>query len=194
MENNISKEKLLVNSLTFLRIPLTVMGILSIYQYGRTADCHWVTHFFTISLCVFFTDYMDGLLARHWDVCSEFGAKLDLFCDSFYIFSSLVTMILIKVGSPWILLIAFYKLLEFMLTSSIKRKSTKRKTFYSYDKIGRILSALFYLTPVLLLVHHTEASPLCWRDSLVLYTLILMGLTIISTLARLRKLRKHSVI
>ena len=188
MSKSISKEKLLVNTLTALRLPFTVMGIFSLYHYGRSADCRWITLFAVISLAVYFSDFMDGRLARRWGLCSDGGAKLDLFCDSFYIFASLLAMIPLGASSPCILVLVSYKLLEFIVTSTIKRKFFTGATFFFYDKIGRILSALFYVSPPILLILHAMA-PLYWKSILNGYTTLLAGLTVVSSWAKLENMK-----
>lgn len=187
MQINIKKEKLLVNLVTLLRIPLTVIGIFGLYQYSQSADNLWKIIFILISICIYISDFIDGRLARQWKVTSDKGARLDLFCDSFYIISCLITMIWLKLSSPWILVIVFYKLFEFILLSKIKRKFFKGETLYFYDKLGRVLSVLFYLTPAMLLILHTKAQ-LYWDNILARYTVILIGLTIISSLVKFRKI------
>lgn len=189
MKENSTRKNSLVNAVTLARIPLTGFGIVCLYQYGRSVDSQWVLLFLATSVLVFFSDFIDGRLARRWDVCSDNGAKLDLFCDSFYIFASLLTMSLFKLSSPWVLLITVYKLFEFIALSQIKRKFFNDESFYYYDKFGRVLSALFYVTPVLLLILH-EISPYQWKCTLRLYTEILFVLTIISSGAKFISMRK----
>lgn len=189
MREIVAKEKLLVNAVTLLRLPFTGVGVISLYQYGCSGDSLWVTFFVAISICIYLSDFIDGRMARQWGVCSDNGARLDLFCDSFYIFSCLLTMILIEVSSPWILSIVLYKLLEFIVTSRIKRKFSNGETFYCYDKIGRALSGLFYITPAVLLILHANV-PLYWEDVLEGYTVMLAGLTVISSWAKLENMKK----
>jgi hypothetical protein len=93
-------------------------------------------------------------------------------------------MIWIKISSLWILVIVLYKLVEFIVLSIIKRKFFEGETYYFYDKTGRGLSVLFYNTPAILLIHHTTSS-FNWEYILEQYTVVLTGLTIISSLVKI---------
>ncbi len=81
-----SAHTLIVNGLTFLRVPLIfawlVLAILNVYL-----DCVWIG-FFAL-LAMFFsglTDAIDGALARKWNVVSQLGKMADPLMDKvFYV-------------------------------------------------------------------------------------------------------------
>ena len=47
-----------------------------------------------VGIIVALTDYFDGKLARKWNVCTEFGARLDAGCDKLLAMSLLIVLIL----------------------------------------------------------------------------------------------------
>lgn len=80
-------KKYIPNILTFFRLFITpVIAYLGITK-----------HYYAL-LIVFiifsFTDYLDGKLARKWNVVSDFGAKLDMISDKMFAFSILLIILL----------------------------------------------------------------------------------------------------
>lgn len=80
IRNIIAVKKLLVNAITLLRLPLTGMGLICLYQYGCSSDSRWTVLFAAISLCIYFSDFIDGRMARRWGVSSDNGKCCEESC------------------------------------------------------------------------------------------------------------------
>lgn len=138
---------ILVNTLTLLRIPLTLLfGFFCIRsEYSGLYCC-------IIFLFVILTDLLDGILARRHHVTSTIGAWLDVSCDFFFIIMSCLFLFLIHKMHILFLIIISFKFLEFLMTSILsKRFDTKQKTLL-FDPFGRYLALLFYGLPIISLL------------------------------------------
>lgn len=80
-------KKCIPNLLTVLRIIVSPIAIyIGIKGYYKILAM--------MCAVVAFTDFLDGKLARKWDVCSEFGAKLDTIADKILAGGLLIILIL----------------------------------------------------------------------------------------------------
>ena len=78
-------KKCIVNGLTFTRVITTLlMPLLSTYMSA--------TAFVLLIALVFFTDCLDGKLARHWEVCTLFGSLADMGADKLFGIALLVAI------------------------------------------------------------------------------------------------------
>jgi len=78
-------KRLIVNALTFGRVPFVVlfMGLAIIHAY--TTKAWWLAVAATVSLSLAaLTDLFDGMLARKWNVVSKFGAMADPLMDKVF--------------------------------------------------------------------------------------------------------------
>ena len=144
------RQILCVTLITLLRIPLTILFLAETEAAVTGGGNLW--SFWTVMTagCVYASDFLDGRLARKWQAVTEKGARLDLFCDSVYILGSLGLLCVRRVLPYWLLLAVSGKLAEFLICSRMKKyKEKKGGRVYYYDRPGRILSAVYYLTPLL---------------------------------------------
>jgi CDP-diacylglycerol--glycerol-3-phosphate 3-phosphatidyltransferase len=86
---------------TALRILLTpvVMGL--VLQGGEVHDTSAI-----VAAVLFFlaaaTDYLDGYLARRWQVTTKFGSFLDTMADKLLVTGVLLALVAVDRASPWI--------------------------------------------------------------------------------------------
>ena len=80
------------NALTTLRLVLAVgfFAMLSWYQYEGRGDPTLLNVAFVVYVVALFTDYLDGYLARKWDVEGAFGRVLDPFVDKVLVLGSFI--------------------------------------------------------------------------------------------------------
>jgi cardiolipin synthase len=104
---------------------------------------------FSILLCIsFFTDAIDGYLARKYDVKSLLGAKLDSVADDFTIAAAIIAIIVFEPNFLWdqsifviILLILYILQLAISLI-----KYHKISSFHTYlAKVAAVLQAVFLI-------------------------------------------------
>lgn len=139
--------KFIPNSITIMRIFMTFIFtylILGQPVYGKEK--------FTIIIVMFlgicFSDLLDGKIARKMGITSEMGAKLDVFADLTYIILSYVALITLKILPIWFLGFVCLKFIEFVITSTfIKRYNKKTNNPFVFDRIGRLVSAVFFIIP-----------------------------------------------
>jgi CDP-diacylglycerol---glycerol-3-phosphate 3-phosphatidyltransferase len=86
------------NYLTFLRI-ISIPFILFLLQSGRPGSCLWAALIFSVA---FFTDWLDGFIARKKNLVTKFGKILDPLADKLLIGSSLIMLIGLDWVAPWI--------------------------------------------------------------------------------------------
>lgn len=172
--------KIILNLLTFLRFPLTIM-----FCYMINLDFSLISlviiYFFIVS-----TDFIDGKIARKFNVSTKFGAMMDVLADMFFITASLFTLYKNSYIYPNLLFIVIFKFVEFIYTSHRYRKS-----ILLFDKFGRKLAVFFYILPILspLLKYHPIFD---YKLNILLIEIIVFVLTIFSTYIRIRIIIKKT--
>lgn len=80
------------NLLTFSRLILAVVffALLSRYQYEKLGDPLLLNIAFIIYVIALVTDFLDGYLARRWNVGSAFGRITDPFVDKILVLGSFI--------------------------------------------------------------------------------------------------------
>lgn len=70
---------------------------------GIDAKMLWMIAFVIFAICMA-TDYLDGYLARSWEVTSEFGRMLDPIADKLLVAAALISIAIVHQG-VWIILV-----------------------------------------------------------------------------------------
>src|SRR4051812_44875367 len=80
------------NILTSLRLVLAgaFFVLLSFYQYEGRGDPFLLISAFIIYIAALVSDYLDGYLARKWNVASAFGRVVDPFADKILVLGSFI--------------------------------------------------------------------------------------------------------
>ena len=110
---------LLVNFITLLRIPLTIVFAYELINYLKTGQSLFGLSSIIISLLIIFSDFMDCKLARKYDVTSKIGQILDVHLDFVYIMISTSILALYNKLDLYFVVVIVYKFLEFIITSKI---------------------------------------------------------------------------
>jgi CDP-diacylglycerol--glycerol-3-phosphate 3-phosphatidyltransferase len=86
---------------TVLRIVLTPVVMAFVLQNGDTGDASAIAGavFFFIAAA---TDYLDGYLARRWEVTTKIGSFLDTTADKLLVTGVLLALVAVDRASPWI--------------------------------------------------------------------------------------------
>lgn len=93
------KKENIPNLLTLLRIAMIPIFILILSLPGRT-DLHWVAA--VIFAVASFTDYLDGYLARKWQVVSNFGKFADPMADKLLVMSAFILLVGLGFVPAWV--------------------------------------------------------------------------------------------
>lgn len=155
----------LPNIITLSRVFLIPFFVVFSYK-GLTSDFPSIYFAVSIALLVFVlirvTDLLDGWIARSTNCVSVLGSYLDVWTDFLFVLCSYTMLNFLNIIPYWLTALAIYKFFEFLILSEvIKRKLVKidlqfeginNKTVLYYDLPGRIISALFYLMPSLVLI------------------------------------------
>jgi len=139
--------KFIPNSITITRIIMSFVFIYFIIEkfvYGQGAFINLIILF----LAICFSDLLDGKIARKTGFVSATGAKLDVSADLLYILLSYTTLIILKILPLWFFVFVCFKFIEFVITSKfIKLYNKSSNNPFVFDKIGRIVSAIFFIIP-----------------------------------------------
>jgi len=139
--------KYIPNIITVARIIMSFLFIHTIvgqFVYGQDLKVNLIILF--LAICC--SDLLDGRIARKTKSVSIIGAKLDVFADLLYIIISYITLINIKILPLWFLGFICFKFTEFIITSKfMKRNNKSLENAFVFDKVGRIVSATFFIIP-----------------------------------------------
>jgi CDP-diacylglycerol--glycerol-3-phosphate 3-phosphatidyltransferase len=89
---------------TTLRIVLTpvVMGLLMIDGADPGSTSTWAAILFFVAAA---TDWVDGYLARRWELTTKLGSFLDTTADKLLVTGVLIALVAVERASPWIAVI-----------------------------------------------------------------------------------------
>ena len=119
-----------------------------------------------------FTDFLDGYLARRFQVTSRFGAYFDALAD-FILMFGIYTIFYSNGDYPiWLLLLLVTSFLLFLITSRFTKKI--------YDPVGRYLGSALYIGIILTLIFPTQASFNFVEYAFLVFFLISLASRIIS--------------
>ena len=145
--------KSIPNLITMTRIIMSFLFVYTIveqFKYGQDM----IVNLIIIFLAICCSDLLDGKIARKINSVSIIGAKLDVSADLLYIILSYVTLINLKIVPLWFLGFIFFKFTEFVMTSKfIKSNNKSIENAFVFDKIGRIVSATFFIIPGIVCIY-----------------------------------------
>jgi CDP-diacylglycerol--glycerol-3-phosphate 3-phosphatidyltransferase len=90
----------LLMQVTYLRIVL-VPVVMALILLGRVVEGAYVAAALLFSVAAV-TDYLDGYLARRWDVSSTLGSFLDTTADKLLVSGALIALVAVDRASPWL--------------------------------------------------------------------------------------------
>lgn len=181
----------LINALTLLRIPLSLMFCTMILFYDYPLlPCA------VLFLIIGASDYLDGKLARKYHVQTDIGARLDVTSDFFFIITTCLSWSYLGFFPIWMMGIIILKFIEFLITSFISRKNGQGITIFRFDPLGKGVAVVFYLFPVfVLLLLYGCSSP--FRGLILnIICIIITSLAALSSIFRiisLVKIRKECI-
>lgn len=170
--------KFIPNSITISRIGLSVIFVTYVvgqFEYGKNNFMNLIVAFSAI--CV--TDFLDGRIARKICCTSVTGAKLDIIADLIFIVVSNIALISLRILPLWFLGFTFLKFLEFLITSNytIRHQYLRNQNVFVFDKIGRIVSAMFFVVPGIACIFQVVAPDIAEKSiNLILYLILAGGI------------------
>lgn len=165
------------NGLTLLRIGL-VIGIAFLMTNAQSSVNSKMICVSILGLTgmVYATDFLDGRLARKWNVGTCFGEKLDIIADLFYIVTT--SAILVSQGKMpvMILVLVITEFLAFFGSSLIKVTKPTGRVFF-FDYIGRIAAVCYYVLPLVCFLIHQVDNSIYRRSMLLAISLLCILIT-----------------
>lgn len=131
----------IINALTFYRLIASLFLILLLFIHQP--------HLFKWLLAIsFFTDYVDGFLARKYKVTSVLGAKIDSIADDFTVLAAIIGMIVLKPDfirheTTWILILLALYLIQTSLAFIRYKRMTNFHTYMA--KVAALLQGIFFI-------------------------------------------------
>ena len=169
--------KYIPNIITITRIIMTFAFIYTIelqYVYGMDMFINLIVLF--IAICL--SDFIDGKIARKINSATIAGAKLDVFADLFYIISSYLILVNIKILPLWFFAFVCFKFTEFIITSNyIKHYNTVIDKPFVFDKVVRIVSAIFLIIPGIACIYNCfEINTVNFIFNCFIFTIFIAGI------------------
>lgn len=177
------QKKIFINTLTLLRIPLSIMfNVLLLYEERR------LFLYGILFLVIALTDFFDGKLARYYNVQSRVGAVLDIASDFFFIFTTACVMYKHGLLPAGMIIIIVIKFTEFCITSCLFDKKLKKNKLLFFDKIGRFVAVILYSIPIIILILHASLHKDLSNIILFCVYITIGFLSILSFYARVSKI------
>jgi CDP-diacylglycerol---glycerol-3-phosphate 3-phosphatidyltransferase len=181
----------LPNILTLLRLGLTVILVVSL-------SVRYPAHL-AIALLVFLiaslTDYLDGVIARKWNLITDFGKLMDPLADKVLTASAFICLIPYNALPAWAVIIIISR--EFLITG-LRLLASSKGIILPAEKLGKhktawqMITIVFFLALLSLRHFPLGSSPIVdwlWTTVGIVLVTITIALTLFSGLAYLWKNR-----
>src|SRR6478736_7586805 len=120
----------LPNLLTLLRLALTALLVASLSVEYRWRFATALVLFLLASL----TDYLDGVLARKWNMITDFGKLMDPLADKVLTASAFICLIPFKALPAWAVIIIISR--EFLITG-LRLLASSKGVILPAERIGK---------------------------------------------------------
>lgn len=145
---------IVVNFITLIRFPLTILFVFFARRYILEIENIFGVYAIVISILVFFSDFIDGKLAR-WNNCvTKIGQSLDIYLDFIYILSGMIIFNCYSLLPISFTILVIYKFCEFLILSKVLPRGNKgiKDDKYFFDKMGGLISVIYYIIPTIKLI------------------------------------------
>jgi len=157
-------KRLSINTLTLIRVPLTILFILLFINKNN------VLQLIVLSLIIL-TDFVDGKIARKLCIQSKLGSILDPYCDLFFVLCTSILFNIYDLVSITYTFILIFKFAEFNITSYYAGMSSNKIPFM-FDKVGRVITALYQGVPFVVVIPFLSQYCSAYIAFLIIGTLI----------------------
>lgn len=148
-EFKISKSELLAlpNILCYLRLLLIPLFMI-LYIKAETKDQYYFAGF--VVLLASFTDFLDGFIARKFNMITEFGKLLDPLADKL-MQAALILVLILEIDYMYLLALVFI-IKELIMTIAAYVFVKKGKKLDGSKWFGKVSTTIFYVTMLILIV------------------------------------------
>lgn len=161
--------------LTLIRIPLTILFIVFFNN-----DNDKILELGVLFLIIL-TDFIDGKISRRFKITSQLGSILDAYCDLFFVLCTSILFNIYNLVTIAYTFVLIYKFIEFNITSYYAGVS-KNKVPFKFDKVGRVVTALYQGVPFVVTVMPQTSYCSLYIGFLIVGTFISSALRIFSLL------------
>lgn len=170
---------MLPNILTVFRIAVTGVFIHFLLSGGFKASFIAVVAFVVGSL----TDYLDGYIARKYNLISDFGKIMDPIADKFLVLSAFFVFVRLELISAWVVwAIAFREIIITLL----RLKAIGKNKIIAAEQLGKIktVGQIVAIAIILFLILLNESNSIMILEPLWLsLIMVLMGVVLLLTIA-----------
>ena len=135
------------NLLTAIR--LILVPIFPILYFSNLENAHYFA--LIIFIIAGFTDFLDGYIARKYDIITPFGTAFDPLADKLMLLTALFSLYLDRYIPLWVLVIMLIKECILIL-SGVFLYTRKEKVIIPANLFGKMATVIFSLAVVLLLI------------------------------------------
>ena len=148
-EFNITKSELLAlpNILCYIRLLLIPLFMI-LYLKAETNKEYYYTGF--VVLVASFTDFLDGFIARKFNMITEFGKLLDPLADKL-MQAALILVLILKIDYMYLLALVFI-IKEIIMTIAAYVFVKKGKKLDGSKWFGKVSTTVFYITMLILII------------------------------------------
>ncbi|NLJ90638.1 MAG: CDP-alcohol phosphatidyltransferase family protein [Clostridiales bacterium] len=148
-EFNITKSELLAlpNILCYIRLLLIPLFMI-LYLKAETNKEYYYAGF--VVLVASFTDFLDGFIARKFNMITEFGKLLDPLADKL-MQAALILVLILKIDYMYLLALVFI-IKEIIMTIAAYVFVKKGKKLDGSKWFGKVSTTVFYITMLILII------------------------------------------
>lgn len=142
----------LPNALTLGRvafIPILIAGILT---FGTDKAFIGAITLTTLFILMILTDFLDGFLARKWQVTSNFGRMLDPIADKLFVAGLLITFAILTNGVWWLLTPALVIIGRDIFVSGLREHAANEGLVMSPTRLAKWKTATEMVAIAILLI------------------------------------------
>jgi CDP-diacylglycerol--glycerol-3-phosphate 3-phosphatidyltransferase len=181
----------LPNMLTLLRLGLTALLVVSLSAQYPAHSAIALLVFLVASL----TDYLDGVIARKWNLITDFGKLMDPLADKVLTASAFICLIPYEALPAWVVIIIISR--EFLITG-LRLLASSKGVILPAEKLGKhktawqMITIVFFLALLALRDLGLEDSPIVdglWSYGGAFLVTVTVALTLFSGFAYLWKNR-----
>ena len=181
----------LPNMLTLLRLGLTALLVVSLSVQYQAHSAIALLVFLVASL----TDYLDGVIARKWNLITDFGKLMDPLADKVLTASAFICLIPYEALPAWVVIIIISR--EFLITG-LRLLASSKGVILPAEKLGKhktawqMITIVFFLALLALRDLGLEDSPIVdglWSYGGAFLVSVTVALTLFSGFAYLWKNR-----
>ncbi len=176
--------KYVPNTLTIIRFILIPFILFSLFHGYYTLT-------FILVVLSAFTDVADGIIARKYNLISNFGKLMDPLADKLTLVSILTALVILHVIPIWILIIVLLK--ESTMVAGASFLYGKDVVVYS-RWYGKLATVLFYLAIALSILLKGSFLPDSWSFIDLIFYCIALAMTVIALILYIHDLSIYGVI